>query len=65
MKDPDIQSLVNLIQASIDNINTAMEVLYNKDVEIKLVFNEAKVDKIPNLYIWKAIEHIDYVKAPL
>ena len=64
MKDPDIQSIVDLVQAAIDNINTAVEILHEKDVEIKIVYNEAKGDTPPHLYIWKAIEHIDYVKAP-
>ena len=63
MKDPDIQSIVNLVQAAIDNINTAVQLLHEKDVEIKLAFNDAKAEKPPFLYIWKAIEHIDYVKA--
>ena len=64
MKDPDIQSIVDLVQAAIDNINTAVEILHEKYVEIKIVYNEAKGDTPPHLYIWKAIEHIDYVKAP-
>lgn len=64
MKDPDIQSIVDLIQASLDSINAAVATLHEKDVEIKVVFNDAKGDTPPHLYIWKAIEHIDYVKAP-
>ena len=64
MKDPDIQAIVNLTQESINKINDTIKLLHNKDVEIKLVFNDAKADASPHLYIWKAIEHIDYTKEP-
>lgn len=64
MKDNEIQSTIDVAQAAIDSINVALKLLHDKDVEIKLVFSDAKSDTPPCLYIWKAVEHIDYVKAP-
>lgn len=64
MKDPAIETIVNLVQTLVDEINEATSILHKKDVEIKVVFNDAKGDTPPHLYIWKAIEHIDYVKSP-
>jgi len=64
MKDNDIQSIIDSINKSVGSINTLLATLHERDVEIKLVFNDAKSDHPPFLYIWKAVEHIDYVKAP-
>ena len=63
MKDPDILSIVSLVQESVDKINESVKLLHEKDVEIKLVFNEPKSETPPYLYIWKAVEHVDYAKA--
>ena len=63
MKDPAIETIVNLVQTLVDEINESISMLHEKDVEIKLVFNDAKGENPPKMYIWKAIEHIDYVKA--
>ena len=64
MKDSTIQGIVDGVQEYVDEINESIKLLHNKDVEIKLAFNDAKNGNPPNIYIWKAIEHVDYIKAP-
>jgi hypothetical protein len=39
-----------------------MSSLYEKDVEIRIAYKEADRGQPPQLNLWRAIEHINYLK---
>jgi hypothetical protein len=63
--DPEIQTDIDRIKDYVDGINFLMKSLYEKGVEIKISYKDNTNNgsgTIPHLELWRAIEHIDYLK---
>lgn len=62
MTDPDIQDKIQTIKDSVNLINTLMTELYEKNVEIRIMYVEASKGAAPGISLWRATEHVDYLK---
>lgn len=62
MIDESIKVQINSIDEYVKRINEIMQALHDKNVEIKILYKDALLNKPPVLELWKATEHIDYLK---
>jgi hypothetical protein len=62
MIDRDIADSIDEIVTRVNTINSIMASLYEKDVEIRISYKEADRGQPPKLDLWRATEHINYLK---
>ena len=65
MIDSDIQLKIDLIKDHVSKINELMAMLEEKNVEIRIQFKDSTnsgSNTKPHLELWRATEHINYLK---
>ena len=62
MIDDEISNAVEEITTQVNTINSLMNQLYKKNVEIRIAYKDSEKGNPPRLDIWKAVEHVDYLK---
>lgn len=62
MNDPEIRDKIQTVKDSVDLINSLMAELHEKNVEIRIQYVEASKGAAPSVSLWRAIEHVDYLK---
>jgi len=64
MMDPEIKSNIDKLKIHVAEINTLMQELTKKGVEIQLFFDNnvnGKSNNYPSLQLWRATEKVDYL----
>ena len=64
MMDPEIKSNIDKLKIHVAEINTLMQELTKKGVEIQLFFDNnvnGKSNNYPSLQVWRATEKVDYL----
>ncbi len=65
MIDHEIKSDIEKIQDYVDGINVLMTSLHEKGVEVRIAYKDSTNSgsgTVPHLELWRAIEHVDYLK---
>ena len=62
MIDEEVKDDIEKIRDYVDGINFLISSLYKKDVEIRIAYKESEHGNPPKLDLWRAIEHINYLK---
>jgi hypothetical protein len=65
MIDAEIQESINIIKENIDIINNLMAEMHSKGVEIRIAYKDSSNGSstgLPRLDLWRATEHVDYLK---
>jgi hypothetical protein len=63
MIDSSIADKVQTISKNVDEINQLMSELYENNVEIRIAYKDASKGDPPRIDLWRAIEHVDYLKT--
>lgn len=64
MMDPEIKNNIDKLKIHVAEINTLMQELTKKGVEIQLFFDNnvnGKSNNYPSLQVWRATEKVDYL----
>lgn len=62
MIDNDIKVLVDEISEYTERINIILADLHTKNVEVRFLYKDSGADTPPCLSLWRATEHVDYLK---
>lgn len=66
MIDNEVKEKIDEIHSCVNSINQLMAELYLKNVEIRIAYKDSAngggKDCTPHIELWRATEHIDYLK---
>ena len=62
MIDANIAEKVQTILKNVDEINQLMSELYEHSVEVRIAYKDASKGEPPRIELWRATEHVDYLK---
>lgn len=63
MIDGEIKLLVAEIEDAVATINKNMDILHQRDVEVRFIFKDPAAGNPPTLNLWRAVEHVNYLKT--
>ena len=62
MKVNEIETKINEVKENVDKINSLMRELHSNDVEIRINYKDSAGGEPPQLDLWRAIAHVNYLK---
>ena len=62
MTTQNIGQQIENIKEAVETINSLMAELHINNVEIKIAYKEPNNGEPPRLDLWRAVEHVDYLK---
>jgi hypothetical protein len=62
MIDNSIADKVQIISKNVDEINQLIAELYTQDVEVRIAYKDSSKGEPPRIDLWRATEHVDYLK---
>lgn len=65
MMDPEIENDINTIKDYVHGINFLLKELHERGVEVRITYRDSSngaPEGIPCLDLWRATEHVDYLK---
>lgn len=65
MIDSKISSRIDIIKKNVEEINTLMAELHSLAVEVRIQYKDASGVSPPQIDLWRATEHVDYLRREL
>ncbi len=62
MINKNIAKKISIIKKNVDEINEIMAELYTDQVEIRISYKDSSMDQPPQIDLWRATEHVDYLQ---
>jgi wyosine [tRNA(Phe)-imidazoG37] synthetase (radical SAM superfamily) len=53
---------INTIEKNVEEINQLLDELHLDHVEVRIAYKESSNGNAPAISLWKAVEHVDYLK---
>ena len=57
-----IAEKINIIEKNVEEINQLISEVHLDHVEIRIAYKEPSNGNPPSISLWKAVEHVDYLK---